>query len=292
MLEEIKTIREALRQRRISYDTWFFVDLDNTVMESKLELGGDQWFNAMLKHAKEMFPDDKHLAFQTVIVIYHELQAHVRTKAVEEDIVGIIRAIQDIGIPIIAITARDESIGPSTERQLRDIGIDFSRNVPEDMPEIGNGIIYCSGKNKGDKLKEFFDKIQHLPAHIACFDDKGSHLDDELKVAIQSQVRFNGWRYGFLDEKIKAFDIKIANQQLALIKHRLPLHVQEAVERLKIIPSDHEMTLSSAHCFHGFFNNEATVHAHPIEHGKRQNFRRHHSDSSIDYRQAHDITMP
>lgn len=296
MLEEIKTIREALRQKRISYDTWFFVDLDNTVMESKLELGGDQWFTAMLKHAKKMIPDDKQLAFQTVIVIYHELQAHVRVQAVEQHIVGIIKALQDIGIPIFAITARDASIGPSTVRQLRDIGIDFSRNIPEDIPDIEQGIIYCNGKNKGDKLKAFFDKIKRLPAHIACFDDKGSHLEDELKVAVESNVRFNGWRYGFLDEKIKMFDINVANQQLAHIKHRLPQHVQEAVERLGLIPDADEMTLSATHCAHGFFNEDRELPPHGVQHitDHRANrfFRRHCSDSAIDYTRGLDISSP
>jgi len=291
MIEEIKTIREAFRQKQISYDTWFFIDLDNMVMKPKLELGGDPWFNAMLKHANEMIPEDKHLAFQTVIVIYHELQAHVRTEAVEQDIVGIINAIQDIGIPIFAITARDAKISTSTARQLRDIGIDFSRNVPKDIHH--NGIIYCNGKNKGDNLKIFFNEIKQLPAHIACFDDKGSHLEDELKIAIQSKVRFNGWRYGFLDEKIKTFDIKMANQQLAYIKYRLPQPVQEAIDRLKLIPEDHEMTLSPTHCAHGFFNDPPS---HDLDKGKSNKIkpflRKHQSDSAIDYTNERDIATP
>lgn len=291
MIEEIKKICDALRQKKISHDTWFFIDLDNTVMESQLELGGDLWFNAMIKYAKDMFPDDKRLAFETVIIIYHELQAHVRTKPVEKEIVDIIRAIQDIGMPIIAITARDESIRPATEKQLQDIGIDFSRNVPADIPEIGHGVIYCCGQSKGAKLKEFFAKIQRIPAHIACFDDKGLHLEDQLKTAIESNVRFNGWRYGFLDEKMKTFDFKITHQQLALIKDRLPLRVQQAIERLKIIPNDHEMTLTPTQCHHGFFHHDRA----PIEprerHHQNPRLQRHHSDSCVDYSKEQDMAI-
>nr|WP_028387605.1 DUF2608 domain-containing protein [Legionella fairfieldensis] len=145
-IKETLTIKTALKN--ISYDTWLVLDLDNTVMESVLEVGSDQWFTNLVDYAMKVFLDQRE-ATRLALLIYGAVQVHVRTKAVEPGIVKIIKALQDIGIPVFALTARDIAIKQSTIRQMEAIGIDFSRNcINVNNPSYEKGIIFCNGKNK------------------------------------------------------------------------------------------------------------------------------------------------
>ncbi|OGV43198.1 MAG: hypothetical protein A3F46_03535 [Legionellales bacterium RIFCSPHIGHO2_12_FULL_42_9] len=237
-IKEIQTIHEALKG--ISYDTWFILDLDNTVMWSRLELGGDAWFGSLLKHACEHIHDEQ-TANALVIAIYRTVQFHMRTQAVEPGIVTIIKALQAIGIPVIGLTARDEYLEKPTVRQLKDIGIKLFK------------IIYCDGQHKGDKLINFLSQCEELPAHIAMVDDKGKYLKQVADMIEPLGINFTGFRYGFLDEKVKQFDMQTANIQLAYIKERFPKSVQDAIEQLHLVPEEQADRYSPSLFAHGFF---------------------------------------
>lgn len=252
-IEEIENIRQMLK--RITYNTWLVLDLDNTVMESSLELGGDQWFTSLLHHA-EIVGSNKELTVAAVIAIYHAVQEHVRTQAVEPSIVAVIRALQDIGVPILALTARDHSIRFSTIRQLSNVGIDFSRNPVRlrDGSTFDQGIIFCSGGNKGEALREFLCRCIENPDHIVMLDDKEKHLQ-HVKTALKSlRIPFAGLRYGFLDEKILQFNSKAASHQLACLKPRLPKAIQDTIDSLKITTDDLLIPCSPSPFSHGFFD--------------------------------------
>ena len=265
-IEEIPNIKAALKH--ISYDTCLVLDLDNTVMESSLELGGDQWFNGMLKHAIQVETNSQ-IAFAAVILIYYAVQNHVRTKAVEPEISQIIRALQDIGVPVIALTARDHSIMQPTIRQLNAIGIDFSRcSIPaEGSVSYDKGIIFCNGQNKGAALDGFLKTCAYLPQHIVMLDDKKAHLAHVMDAVDALGIRFSGFRYGFLDEKVSQFDMHTASHQLAHLKKRLSPEVQAAIEQLKLIPHGVDLALTEASCISGFFHHtNPSPTAHVDEH--------------------------
>ena len=252
-IEEIPNIKAALKN--ISYDTCLVLDLDNTVMESSLELGGDQWFSGMLKHAIQVESNNE-IAFASVLLIYYAVQNHVRTKAVEPEISKIIRALQDIGIPVIALTARGHSIMQPTIRQLNAIGIDFSRRSmsTESSVSYEQGIIFCNGQNKGSALDGFLKKCSYLPRHIVMLDDKKTHLAHVMDAVEALGIRFSGFRYGFLDEKVTQFNMQIASHQLAHLKKRLSSDVQTAIDQLQLIPHDVDMVSTAASCLDGFFH--------------------------------------
>ena len=252
-IKEIKTIHEALKD--ISYDTWLILDLDNTVMESRLELGGDAWFSALLTHATQHVTD-KEQATALVIAIYRTIQFYVRTKAVESDIVAVIKGLQDIGIPVIGLTARDYFLSKATVRQLADIDIDFSRThlAPVYGSMYERGIIYCDGRHKGEAFKQFLDHCQSWPSHIVMLDDKKGHLHHVHEVVEPLGIRFTGARYGFLDEKVKQFDMEKSKIQLAHLKARLPKYAQEVIEQLQLHPQDDDFDERlSPSAAYGFF---------------------------------------
>ena len=259
-IEEIKGIHDALK--RVSYNTWLVLDLDKTVMESKLDLGGDQWFTSLMSHAVLSEPD-KDLAFMSVIAIYHAVQAYIRAQVVEPEIITVIRALQDIGIPVLALTARDECIGASTIRQLKDIGIDFSRHpiALRDGTSFKQGIIFCNGANKGEALRTFFAECKGRPQHVVMLDDREKHLLNVKHVVEELGIRFDGLRYGYLDEKVELFDREKASYQLAHLKERLPFEVQATIDRLHLISDDMAAAIIPSQFSHGFFDKDPTDHA-------------------------------
>ncbi len=230
----------------ISFDTWVVLDIDNTVMEPQFELGSDQWFTKLIEHACSLSPNNTIDAVTSVIAIYQAVQHHVSTKPVESQVVFLINALQDSGIPLLALTARDGTLIETTCRQLNEIGIDFSRKLTsydssiqlgthENNRSIFQGnIIFCGGNDKGQCLKELLKRYQILPRHIVMVDDKEKHLMHVKEAVLSLGIRFNGLRYSFLDNKVKMLDMQRAHVQLTHLKNKLPNHVQTMISELKL----------------------------------------------------------
>lgn len=235
-IQEIANIKSALKG--INHNTWVFFDLDNTVMESTLQLGGDQWFSHLIKHTPKP-------AQRYVFTLYYALQSHIKMQAAESKITLIIKALQDIGIPVFALTARDEQILEPTIKQLLDIGVDFSRIKNKELQDhkYRSGIICCNGQNKGDAITLFLNSCEIKPSHIVMFDDKNQHLVHMETATEKMKIEFSGFRYGFLDAKVAQFNIDTANKELDRLKKQLPLKIQRVVDILKLISSVDSVTL-------------------------------------------------
>ncbi|MCH9757024.1 MAG: DUF2608 domain-containing protein [Gammaproteobacteria bacterium] len=264
-INHISNIKTALKH--INHHTWLVLDLDNTVMESVFELSSDQWFVSLLRHTTTMVSDSNE-AMQLVLLIACAVQEHVRTKAVESDTVKIIRALQDIGVPVFALTSRDMAMKQATVRQLDAIGIDFSKNCIPNIDGLSHerGIIFCNGKSKGETWQIFIEQCSTLPQHIVMLDDKKWHLKRMLVVAQQFNINFTGLRYGFLDEKISLFDMRPANHQLAHLKEHLPPDAQKAIDDLQLIPDDFDPVSAAITFSDGFFNHAHTTNSLPTHH--------------------------
>lgn len=281
-IKEIKNFREALED--IHHDTWMILDLDNTVMTHRLEVGGDAWFSGLFNYLAQQ-KIDLSTALPWIMSVYNAMQHFIRTTAVEQQIVFIIKALQSIGIPVIGLTARGYSIKDQTLRQLDDIGIDFSKNtiVKNDHSSYAGGIIFCSGQNKGEKLKAFFSHIGYSPAHVCMLDDKKSHLEHVMHGLKPLGINFSGFRYGYLDEKVKQFDMNIANMQLAHLWQWLSSSVQENIINLKLIPHHLQGVLNPLayqdHVFH------PDVPLYPCTQAELPPLKRSVSTSSFFYKQ-------
>lgn len=254
--------------KHISNNTWLLLDLDNTTMGPLLDLGGDGWFEKLMSYACQLMVDTQEAA-ALVITIYHAVQHHIKTKAVEPEIVDIIRTLQERGVPIIGITARGNELIDTTVRQLGEIGIDFSVNRAENENHIPlantgaiyhQGIIYCSGGNKGKAFDAFLDRCQQLPANVAMADDKEKHLKTVLDTVVKRGIHFDGLRYGFMDKVAHETNLKTANEQLAHLLKDLPASAQKAIERLKLIPADVKVDEKK---YAAYFVDESKLSKHP-----------------------------
>lgn len=208
---------------------WVLFDLDNTVMESALQLGGDQWFSYMLQHTLPA-------AQKFVFALYYTLQHYIPVQASEPAIPAMINALQDRGVRVFALTARSQRIHDITQQQLQRIGIDFSRfdHALCSDTHYFSGIICCDGKPKAEGFSLFLDQCTEQPSGVLMFDDKNPHLIGIEALAQQRAFDFLGWRYGFLDEKVAQFDINQANKELNRLKKKLPADTLKSIGILEL----------------------------------------------------------
>lgn len=243
-IEETADIKSILHS--CSYNSFAVFDLDNTVFESTRELGSHQWFVNLCEHAFKVITD-KVQAINVALELYHLVQHHTQVQPVQENTVKIIKLLQDINIPVIALTARGSEIITPTLRQLNHIGIDFSRNweifnnrtieLSNDAVVFHQGIIFCSGRNKGKSFDDFFT---HLSKYEKCFPEHVVMAEDTLKhlISVEETVKshgasFTGLRYNNLDKKAEDFNHMIAIQQLIELSEAFPEQHKKLLTILK-----------------------------------------------------------
>jgi len=235
-------IRDILKH--CTYNTWVILDLDNTVFKSIQDLGSDQWYTRFFEYAIAQITSDKTEAFTLVIAVYDAVQQHVSQKPVEPGIVEIIRRLQDIGIPVLGLTARSSRISDRTLQQLQENGIDFSRfwgkshfKLAQDgnyTPVFHDGVIFCNSLNKGKCLKSFSDRTGLYPRAVVMADDKEKNLHAVHAAQDETGGSFVGIRYGRLDNEVAALDLRNATIELTRISHLLPEEARAAIAKLKI----------------------------------------------------------
>ena len=71
-------------------------------------------------------------------------------------------------------------------------------------------------------------------------------------------ISFHGLRYGHLDKKVELFDREKASYQLAHLKERLPLEVQDMIDQLHIISEGMVAEVIPSQFSHGFFDKAPT----------------------------------
>ena len=250
---EITHIRDVLKYT--SYNSLVIFDLDNTLVEPTQELGSDQWFVSLGRYASDLIIDDKE-AISLVLSIYHEVQFHIDLRAVQNEAVRVIHILQDLNIPVLALTSRGAIINEPTLKQLDKIGIQFSKQWKDKYLELQTdephhpifkrGIIFCDGANKGKCLDAFLKYKQFSPKHIVMVDDKDKYLSNVASVAQQHGAGFAGLRYGYLDEKVKRFDFESSMYALHDIAHRFPPHVYDVLRKLNL---SHDRYLLQTHSF-------------------------------------------
>ena len=231
---EIKNIKEVKKEIK-KYSLVIF-DLDNTIMEPVQHLGSDQWFFHRIKHHEKNGLDFKE-SLERTLHEWYEIQAITKVKLVEKDIKNLIENLQKDNIAIMGLTTRDVDFSLAALKQLKslDISLDKSSLHKQNIFfENGilykNGILFANGMNKGHVLDQFFKKIDFLPKSVVFIDDKLKHLTEVENFCKKVDVKFLGFRYGYLDEKVKNFDKNIADIQHKKLKI---LSNKEAKRKLK-----------------------------------------------------------
>jgi len=154
----------------------------------------------------------------------------------------IIHDLQKKNIPIIALTNRSIPVVKRTIKQLKNIGIDLSKNnlYKNDIDlqvthngKYSHGIIFTGSNDKGKMLYEFFKKIKKTPKKIIFVNDKIKNVKSVEKAAIQNNAEFIGIRLCLMDKEKKDFDPVAAKKQILKLETKLGFHPLTKTEQVE-----------------------------------------------------------
>lgn len=228
---ETKQIEDLLQH--IDKDTLLIFDLDNTLIEPYQSLGSDQWFGHHLQQQEQAMGTKSIPALMKAVDDYEAIQQRSKVQLIDPKINTIFKHAQDMGIKMLGLTSRGSGLKEATLRQLKSVGLSFQShwNNHEHSYRIKKakrgasgayvhggdayaGVLLTAGAHKGDCLMEYLDHLEYKPKRVVFVDDKMEHLDKVKSTMEARDISFLGIRYGYLDEKIKAFNPEITAIQL------------------------------------------------------------------------------
>jgi hypothetical protein len=115
------------------------VDLDNTLLAMDEPLGSDQWFEWQ-RYLLENEPESKYAvadSFHGLLAAQGLLYDTSSMHPPQENLPGLVRRLQQMGIRTIVLTSRSPEFRTATERELKRNGYDFAKsalsapNLPE-----------------------------------------------------------------------------------------------------------------------------------------------------------------
>ncbi|MEI6805940.1 MAG: DUF2608 domain-containing protein [Myxococcaceae bacterium] len=187
-IHEISTMSEI--EKWIIPDTLLLFDLDNTIFESTDIISHANWYNDMSKKYPNKITE----------ILKRNWAATQKSdvKLIEKSTPELIKKLQDQGVRIMAFTSRNMVLLDATLRQIKSVGIDFSRTSPyEDSIHFHDGILFAdNGYPKGEALRAYLKDIDFNPKRIILVDDLKKNLESVCKA-----TRAIGLYYPLVDKK-------------------------------------------------------------------------------------------
>ncbi len=228
----------------ITPDTLILLDIDDTLLIPVQMVGCDEWFNLRWKK-HEAAGLTKADALENALAEWESVRHITKMKPVEKGTPALIEELQKKGHKIMGVTNQGLGLATRTVQQLQDHQVDLSRTAPtaEDYyMNLGGhsilfrkGVLFTSGKNKGEAFFKFCDSLGLKPKKIVCIDDKSSHLASIEGEAQKRSIEFVGLRYAHADIHKAAFRPEIADFQFANSTFVKLLSDEEATAKLKTV---------------------------------------------------------
>ncbi len=206
----------------IDEDTWFLVDLDNTMFEGKQALGHVHWFYDEMDQVMQtgMSRDD---AVRTVYPHWERLQHACPVQPLEEDFVPSLIALQNQGVVVMGLTHRHPTVVNPTIAQVASLEFDFTRTapsaetlrVPAANPTIyTHGILFCSDFNlKSDVFKTFTSMIGKSPKKIVFIDDRKKNVEEVVENLSKCGIECIGIYYTAIEHAEPVYSRELAQFQ-------------------------------------------------------------------------------
>lgn len=167
----------------IDEHTWVLFDLDDTLIESQLQVGRAKWFFYEVEKRIGEGADYE----SAVLACYPEWirsQEICPIRPPEPEIPAIVHRVQQAAGAVFGLTARHPPISATTLKQLAHIGIDFTFSAPAcptletKPPTLWNGgVLFVTDFNKkGDVFRKWLELSTILPSKIVLIDDGKNHL--------------------------------------------------------------------------------------------------------------------
>lgn len=219
---EIQNFRQLASH--VTPNTLVLVDIDDTLLIPSQMLGCDEWFlYRWNKYQSEGLSVSESL--EKSLAVWEGVRHLTKMDLVEEGNEAVLKELQDQGHCIMGLTSQGLALATRTSLQLKEHNIDFSNSCPfsQDyyMQLSGhgilyrNGILFTSGRSKGESLFKLCEGFGYMPQRIVFINDKATHLADIEGTAKQKGVEFIGLRYAYSDARKAAFRSEIAEFQFS-----------------------------------------------------------------------------
>lgn len=169
--DQLKSVFDYIPNAPDKYGILVIYDFDNTLIETEIELGSDQWFYHMMqKYAQNGLSMD--LAAQYILPVYYLIRNTIDIVPTESDVADIINKVQNMGVRVIGLTAQGFHIVKRSTEQLKELGIDFSSsaffgNYIEKSTIATMGLFFATDIIKTLSLKKFLNIT--ITIHIPLF---------------------------------------------------------------------------------------------------------------------------
>ncbi len=171
-------------------DPLIVIDIDNTLLTSTSDLGGDiwyQWQRGKLE-VKPQEGDKVDCLFQDSIGLLYEL---VPMKIIEQNVPSTVRSWQDSGLTVMALTSRSPNYRYATQREMARNQYDMTLTAlkekgkdelpiyidnPKRALSYIDGIMMTTGMNKGTMLDYILDKTDQTFSDVIFIDDSKKNV--------------------------------------------------------------------------------------------------------------------
>lgn len=204
--------------------TFYFFDIDDTLIDSPYMLGSKAWRKYMSEVTKRETICNWHDLFSLYVALNHPLNT------VESITAPFIKELQEKGYVVFGLTARErkkwydtpaEDIDLLTANQLRSLGIVFKTDNLDSIydylihsPEHFQGIFFADIEPKGGYLLKLFKEARKLPRKVIFIDDKQSQVESVAEALDELGIDNECYWYCPTDKKNQDFDPLVANIQL------------------------------------------------------------------------------
>lgn len=210
----------------IEEDTWVLIDVDNTLIESTMHLGSAQW----RPHLRQKVRDAGWQGSQEEMVIdrfWLFVQPFIPVRPVDPETSFLVSTLQESGVPVYALTARDFVETFHTREQLNSVGIDLSSQMfPEaiflhasGLSLFDKGVIYSGDNSKFEALNALFEEMGQSPKKVIFVDDKWDQVEKMESKLEKMGIEYVGIRFSRADSRVASFDPMIADFQFSLLPY-------------------------------------------------------------------------
>jgi len=188
---EVNDTVSILNERHGADNVLIVLDIDNTVLTSSVDLGGDIWYQWQTGKldVKPAVAQKVKCLFEDSIGLLYELNPMVLT---EKEVPSMIESWQYNGNTVFALTSRAPKYRAATERELLNKNINFEKSalssIGKEPPTLRlvterelsymKGIMMTSGMNKGEMLQYLLDRTQRDFDAIVFVDDSKKNVDN------------------------------------------------------------------------------------------------------------------
>jgi len=224
-----------LAERAGNQNVLVVFDIDNTLLAMEQGLGADQWYEWQKELSKHDKCDSQNVGNR--LAVQGALYFASAMRPTEQDAAAEVKAIQQTGAAVIALTSRGFDYRLQTFRELRRNDFSFTDSafgpsggysesfVPVENGRLSryeDGVFLTAGQHKGQMLNALLVKtVAEVPHVIVMIDDKQKNLDAVIETYSAMDIPVHAWRYSGEDENVNNFDAELANNQWKSIENAL-----------------------------------------------------------------------